>query len=216
MRLARACLTVAMCGLSLQATAGDVRERTRLKGAGASVSAEQAQDVTLTVSPIQRRALQSVLRTAGILSAPQSVNAEVCAEAMHTLRVGQRVRVFPVSARSSMYQGRVARVQTDERCATLQVELAGRIAHPARHYMMEVLIDHGQRLCIPNEAIIEEEARRIVYIRRDSQTFEPREITAGLQGETYTEVLSGLKADELVVTIGSFFVDSEFKMKQGR
>jgi hypothetical protein len=38
-------------------------------------------------------------------------------------------------------------------------------------------------------------------------------MTGGLQGELYTEVTSGVREGEQVVTFGSFFIDSEFKLK---
>jgi hypothetical protein len=197
--------------------AADVRERTRPKQTdGANVSAAQAQAVTLTVSPVTRRAVQSVLRTAGALDSDErSITAEVCTGDAQFLKIGQRARAFPVSARSSMYQARITRLQRRGDCTALQVDLAGRIAHVARHYLVEVVIDHGERLCVPNEAIIEEEQRRVVYVQRNAETFEAREITVGLQGEACSEVLAGLDAGEQVVSIGSFFVDSEFKMKRG-
>jgi len=197
--------------------AADVRERTRLKRTdGATVSATQAQDVTLTVSQVGRRTVQSVLRTAGTLdSQGRLIAAEVCTRDAEFLNEGQRARVFPVSARSSMYQGRITRVQITGACTSLQIQLTGQVVHAGRHHMVEVLIDHGERLCVPNEAIIEEEERRVVYVRRDAQTFDAREIEVGIQGEAYSEVLAGVRLGEQVVTIGSFFVDSEFKMKRG-
>jgi hypothetical protein len=36
---------------------------------------------------------------------------------------------------------------------------------------------------------------------------------AGVQGELFTQVLNGLQEGEQVVTIGSFFIDAEHKLK---
>lgn len=198
------------------ALAADVRERTRPKFTdSARVSAGQAQTVTLTVSPVTQRSVQSVLRAAGTLDATERyLTVDVCTREAQGLKEGQRARVFPVSARSSMHQGRVTRLRRDGQCTSLEVEITGRLAHAARHYMMEIIIDHGTRLCVANEAIIEEEGRRVVYVRRDAENFDAREVEVGLQGEAYTEILGGLQTGEQVVTIGSFFVDSEFKMQR--
>jgi hypothetical protein len=209
--------TVVLACMVANAMASDVRERTRPKHVdGASVSAAQAQDLTLTVSPVTRRAVQGVLRTAGTADVGErSITAQVCTSDAQFLKLGQRARIFSVSARSSMYQARITHLGRSGDCTVLQVDLAGRIGHAARHYLMEVVIDHGERLCVPNEAIIEEEQRRVVYVQRNAETFEARDITVGLQGEAYSEVLEGVRAGEQVVTIGSFFVDSEFKMQRG-
>jgi hypothetical protein len=43
--------------------------------------------------------------------------------------------------------------------------------------------------------------------------YKPRQIHRGLQGELYTEVLHGLNPGEQVVTLGSFFIDADYKLK---
>jgi Cu(I)/Ag(I) efflux system membrane fusion protein len=71
----------------------------------------------------------------------------------------------------------------------------------------------GQFLSVPNEAVIEEGDKHIVYVQQQPGQYVPQEIDTGVQGELYTQVLSGLNAGDQVVTFGSFFVDSEYKLK---
>ena len=71
----------------------------------------------------------------------------------------------------------------------------------------------GEFLSIPNEAIIEEGIRHIVYVQRQGGQYVPVEIQMGIQGELYTAVESGLMEGDQVVSFGSFFVDSEYKLK---
>jgi hypothetical protein len=78
---------------------------------------------------------------------------------------------------------------------------------------VEIITEHAALLSIPNEAIIEEGERQVVYVQRKSGDFEPRVIHTGVQGELYTQVLDGLADGEPVVTFGSFFIDAEYKMK---
>ena len=66
---------------------------------------------------------------------------------------------------------------------------------------------------MPNEAIIEEGDSRVVYVQVGDGQYEPRTIKTGLQGELYTQVLDGVKDGEQVVTFGSFFIDSNYKLK---
>ena len=75
------------------------------------------------------------------------------------------------------------------------------------------MTDEGDRLSIPNEALIERNARRLVYVQDDEGNYQPRDVETGVQGELYTEVLSGLKPGEQVVTFGSFFIDAEHTLK---
>jgi len=43
--------------------------------------------------------------------------------------------------------------------------------------------------------------------------YEPTPVQTGVQGELYTQVTGGLKDGDQVVTFGSFFIDSEYKLK---
>jgi multidrug efflux pump subunit AcrA (membrane-fusion protein) len=73
--------------------------------------------------------------------------------------------------------------------------------------------EDGEHLSVPNEAIIETGSTRLVYVQESPGHYLPREITPGVQGELYTQVIEGVKAGEQVVTFGSFFIDAEHKLK---
>ena len=77
---------------------------------------------------------------------------------------------------------------------------------------MEIVVDRGQFLSVPNEAIIEEGDKHIVYVQQGGE-YVPKEVRTGIQGELYTQVLEGLQANMPVVTFGSFFIDAEHKLK---
>jgi Cu(I)/Ag(I) efflux system membrane fusion protein len=73
--------------------------------------------------------------------------------------------------------------------------------------------EDGDFLSVPNEAIIDTGGRTVVYVQDAAGGYLPREIKPGVQGELFTHVLEGLKPGEQVVTIGSFFIDAEHKLK---
>ena len=83
----------------------------------------------------------------------------------------------------------------------------------AIHYVMEIVVERGPFLAIPNEAIIEEGDRRVVYVQRAAGQYVPQEIQTGIQGELLTEIVGGLNDGDQVVTFGSFFIDAEHKLK---
>ena len=78
---------------------------------------------------------------------------------------------------------------------------------------MEIVTERGESLSIPNEAIIEEGTKHIVYVPREGGQYVPVEVETGIQGELYTAVEKGLKDGDQVVSFGSFFIDSEYKLK---
>jgi len=192
-----------------------VRDHTRLpRTTGTTVTASQAVDLTLTVTPVESRPIQTWVRTAGTLDKTGTTITAYLNSADATLvRAGQRARTFPVESRSSMYQARVTRVTAQGSGARIDVSLAGKGRENTTHYLVEIVTDRGDFLSVPNEAIIEEGTARVVYVQRPNGQYEPQQIQTGIQGELYTHIVSGVNAGDQVVTFGSFFIDSEFKLK---
>jgi Cu(I)/Ag(I) efflux system membrane fusion protein len=80
-------------------------------------------------------------------------------------------------------------------------------------YVVEITVEQGPFLSVPNEAIIEEGDRHVVYVEQQAGQYVPQEIHTGIQGELYTQVLDGVSDGAQVVTFGSFFIDAEHKLK---
>ena len=129
------------------------------------------------------------------------------------IKIGQRVRAFPPSSKSSMYQAFVTRIVPHAGGAMVEASLASTGRQNTTLYVVEIVVERGPYLSVPNEAIIEEGATHIVYVQLDAGKYVPQEIHTGIQGELYTQVLDGLKDGDQVVTFGSFFIDGEHKLK---
>lgn len=168
-----------------------------------------ASPVTVSISPVEVRPLQVWVRASGRQD-PSSgdVAAQVTPDQGRLLRAGQRVRAFQLQSRASMIQGQVV----SSTATTAIIRLRSRGA-PEAAYLLEIVADMGPHLSIPNEAVIEEGDRQVVYVQQASGDLVPRHIRTGRRGELFVEVAEGLKAGEQVVTFGSFFIDAEFRMK---
>jgi hypothetical protein len=192
-----------------------VRSRMRPKVQGTAVSEAQAAELTLTLTPIAVRPIQTWVRTAGTLNpARTAVIAYVTGPDAALVKVDQRARAFPVEARSSMSQARVVRVSPEGGRVRVDVDLLATANAGSSNYVVEIVTDNGDFLSVPNEAIIEEGTSQVVYVARNGQ-YEPQTIRTGIQGELYTQILDGVRDGDQVVTFGSFFIDSEFKLKGG-
>ena len=73
--------------------------------------------------------------------------------------------------------------------------------------------DLGERLTMPDTAIVASGTRDLVFVARDEGYFEPREVRLGLRLPDRVEILGGLAEGEKVVTSGNFLIDSESKLK---
>ena len=206
-----------LCLLAAAVAAGaqGIRDRTRPDYArDTPVSESQAEELTLTLVRTASTRVQTWVRTAGTLD-ESNTTLTACVRGLDgpLIEVGQRVRAFPPDSKSSIYQARVTRAETSRDCVLVEARLSGPTYRETRRYVMEIIVDRGERLAIPNEAIIEEGDKQIVYLQMHPGHYMPQEIHTGLQGELYTEVLHGLAEGDEVVTFGSFFIDADHKLK---
>jgi len=112
-----------------------------------------------------------------------------------------------------MFQAGVTRVVPQGGRVMIEATLSAHGLADSRYYVMEIVVDRGDFLSVPNEAIIEEGEKHIVYVQDQAGQYSPHEIDMGIQGELYAQILKGLKEGDQVVTFGSFFIDSEYKLK---
>ena len=192
-----------------------MRDRIRSAPRATSITESQANELTLTVTQVAVRPIQVWVRTAGVIDASgKTLQATISKADATFVKPGQRVRAFPPEARSSMYQARVAGVAPKGDRVGVTVALIAPARQGSPRYVLEIVTEEMERMSVPNEAIIETGARRVVYVKDAStDSYAQREIQIGLQGELFTEITGGLKEGEQVVTFGSFFIDADHKLK---
>jgi hypothetical protein len=225
-----------LLGVSLAQGHG-VRDRIRAEGLkrDTAITASQAVELTLTLVEVEQQVLQTWIRTAATIDdTGRLLTATLCSAEQELVTLGQRVRAFPPDSKSSVYQARITATRVDGDCLQVEARLAGKAYERSPLYVMEIITQRGRFLAIPSEAIIEEGGRQIVYVFMGEKAGEkmdgkagaagsatadeqghymPRQIHRGLQGELYTQVLHGLNPGEQVVTLGSFFIDADYKLK---
>lgn len=179
-----------------------------------TVTEAQAVELTLTHTEAAVREVQVWVRTAGVIDdARTTLTSDVPWSEARLVEAGQRARAFSPASRSRMHQAFVSSVTRRGDRAIIKTLLPGDPLETSRYYIIEIVTDAGDLFSVPNEAIIVSGDTRLVYVQERSGGYAPREITTGLQGELYTEVLGGLTPGEPVVTFGSFFIDADHRLK---
>jgi Cu(I)/Ag(I) efflux system membrane fusion protein len=84
---------------------------------------------------------------------------------------------------------------------------------PDMYANVELRINLGTRLAIPQEAVIESGQKQVVFIHHGGGRLEPRLIKTGVKTGEYYEVLEGLKEGDHLVTSANFLIDSESRLK---
>ena len=208
-------LCVAAVIAATPAFSASVRDFTRPSDSGTTVNEAQASELTLTLTEAAMRPIQTWVRTAGTVDGSGRIlTAALRAAEGGLVQEGQRLRAFSVNSRTRMHLGRVSRVTKQNGSVSVEATLPVQVPNDAR-YLMEIVVERGPYLSIPNVSIIEEGDQHIVYIQKAPGTYVPQAIKTGLQGELYTQVLEGLSEGDSVVSVGSFFINAETKLKSG-
>jgi hypothetical protein len=79
--------------------------------------------------------------------------------------------------------------------------------------MFENIAKDGQVPTVPESAVIDTGAEKIVYIQRKPGIFEGVEVELGPQVSGYYPIVKGLEPGEKIVAAGSFLIDAETRLK---
>jgi membrane fusion protein, copper/silver efflux system len=105
----------------------------------------------------------------------------------------------------------------DEATQTLTVRLEA--SNPQRALKPGMLVDVEfpvalpATLVVPADAIVDSGLRKTVFVDRGNGSFEPRLVETGWRVGDDVEVTKGLESGERIVVSGTFFIDSESRMK---
>jgi len=135
------------------------------------------------------------------------------------LKVGQSVEIESVAYPGEIFNGKVVSINPvldpESRTNQVRVEVVnpdGKLK-PQMFVNAKIQADLGEKLAVPEAAVLDTGIRKIVYLSRQGDMLESREVTLGQKAEGYYEVLDGLSEGDIVVTSGNFLVDSESKLK---
>ena len=105
----------------------------------------------------------------------------------------------------------------DEATLTLRVRLEvsnpQRALKPGMFVDVEFPVDVPAALVVPADAIVDSGLRKTVFVDRGNGSFEPRLVETGWRVGDDVEVTKGLEPGERIVVAGTFFIDSESRMK---
>lgn len=149
------------------------------------------------------------------------VLADIYEYELPMIQLGQAASVSLSYFPGKTYQGKVTYIypQLDNMTRTLKVRVEfpnpGLELKPDMFANVELRIDYGSQLSVPEEAVLDSGAEQIVFVSHEGGYFEPRKVQLGAKVDNRFIVLSGLKSGERIVTSGNFLIDSESRLKSG-
>ncbi len=147
------------------------------------------------------------------------VIADIYEYELPVVRLGQTADItlsyLPGKVFSSKIEYVYPTLSGDTRTAKIRFTIAnpGEQLKPQMFTNVELQIDLGKKLVIPEDAVIDAGIQEVVYVDKGDGYFEPRQVKLGVRASGMFEVLKGLSAGEKVASSATFLIDSEAKLK---
>lgn len=134
------------------------------------------------------------------------------------LRPGVRAQIT-LPEQGKTLTARVAEVlpQFDAATRTLKVRLEAdnpeNVLRPEMFVDVELSVTFPPTIAVPMESVLDSGLRKTVFVERSEGVFEPRQVETGWRFGDRVEIVKGLAPGERIVVSGTFFLDSESRMK---
>ncbi|MBF0519909.1 MAG: efflux RND transporter periplasmic adaptor subunit [Nitrospirae bacterium] len=84
---------------------------------------------------------------------------------------------------------------------------------PQMYAGVELAINLGERLSVPEDAVLDTGKRQVVFVDKGEGNYAPRIVKVGIKADGRVEIREGLKPGERVAAGASFLIDSEAQLK---
>jgi Cu(I)/Ag(I) efflux system membrane fusion protein len=147
------------------------------------------------------------------------VQADVYEQDLRHVKVGQQVEVTFPYLPEARYQSKIAYIypalEGMTRTARARIELPNPdlALKPDMFADVTMRIEGGERLQVPEAAVIYTGPRRLVFVDLGDGRLRPQEVALGVESGDAYEVLGGLSEGDRVVTSGNFLIAAESRIR---
>jgi Cu(I)/Ag(I) efflux system membrane fusion protein len=100
-----------------------------------------------------------------------------------------------------------ARIEVENKEGKLKLEM---------YADLEIKINLGKHLAIPETALIDTGTRKVVYLDLGNGKYKIQQVKTGFEADGVIQVVEGLKEGDMVVTDGNFLLDSQSTLTGGQ
>ncbi|MBI5594958.1 MAG: efflux RND transporter periplasmic adaptor subunit, partial [Elusimicrobia bacterium] len=207
-----------------------VRARKRLEGSALPEAKERAdallrasglklQPMGLSAAQVEQAAEDETATTLLVGGAAVWVYAQVYEQEAGLVKAGQAATLTTPAFPGRTFKGTVRSLDPILDAATRSLKARIFVPNPDGALKLEmyadvqVLVALGERLSLPESALIDTGERRVAFVDLGDGRIEPRVVEVGTRAEGYYELRAGVAEGEKVVTSANFLVDSESRLK---
>jgi len=134
------------------------------------------------------------------------------------IKLGQKVAITSQSFAERYFSGTIAYIypnlnpQTRSVKIRIEMENPDEILKPGMFTNIQIEVDKGIHLAVPESAVLNSGVRKVVFISKGEGMFVPREVNTGSLVNGYYPIQNGLAKGDVVVSSANFFLDSESQL----
>lgn len=147
------------------------------------------------------------------------IDAEVYESDLPHITVGQQAKVELPYVPGRAFEGKVDYIHPTlagaTRTAKVRIVLDNPdlVLKPDMYANVGLEVDLGERLAVPDTAVIYTGPRRLVFVDLGEGRLRPQEVTLGVHAEGHYEITGGLEVGDVVVTSGNFLIAAESRIR---
>jgi Cu(I)/Ag(I) efflux system membrane fusion protein len=147
------------------------------------------------------------------------VYADVYEYELPHVKLGQKAEITLSYLPGEKFGGKITYIfpylNMNTRTARVRIELPNRDGKlkPEMYANVEIHVDLGNKLAIPENAVLNTGTRQIVFVDKGNGLFEARFVKLGARAEGLYEIKEGLAEGERVVSYANFLIDAESKVQ---
>jgi Cu(I)/Ag(I) efflux system membrane fusion protein len=147
------------------------------------------------------------------------VYAQVYEYEVELIRPGQEMVVTVPSLPGRVFHASVAAIDPILNAMTRTARVRALVPTPDESLRPETFVNVtirvplGERVAVPESAVLDTGEHQIVFVVEGEGRFEPRGVTLGREAQGYYEVLAGVEPGAHVVTSANFLIDSESRFR---
>jgi membrane fusion protein, copper/silver efflux system len=134
------------------------------------------------------------------------------------VKLGQKVTITAQSFPGRYYSGSISYIyptlDPETRSVKIRIEMENpdEAFKPGMFTDIQIEVDEGTQLAIPENAVLDSGIRKVVFISKGNGVFTPGEVALGSLVNGYYPVREGLTKGDVVVRSANFFLDSESQL----
>lgn len=149
------------------------------------------------------------------------VEAQVYANEQELVKQGNKVEIIPEAYPDERIEGVIIfsnpQLQEQSRINLIRIEIDNKYGKykPGMQAYVNLKEEEKHSITLPLDAVLLEKNYTVIWVQKNKGEFEAKAVKTGIQTNDNIEIVDGVKPGDVVVTSGTYLLNSEYIFKRG-